>query len=105
MPKHQEYRGNRRNRRATVDSPLVPMHTCPGCGKQAFTSRKDAKAWAKRVHQGQQTREHQCRNQNEALLGNDTMPWHVTTMGSLATAAYKDWEASGRKPLAEWKED
>lgn len=92
MPKHQEYRGNRRNRRTVVDGPLVPMHTCSSCGKQAYQSRKDAQVMAKRMHQGQRVRFYTCRGRNTSEN------WHVTTMDAWATMRYKDYEASGRQP-------
>lgn len=99
MPKHQEYRGNRRNRRTTVDSPIVPMHTCSGCGKQAYLTRKDAKFMGRKMHQTQKIRLYQCRGRNT----NDN--WHVTTMGAWATMRYKDYEANGRKPYAVYEGD
>ena len=99
MPKHQEYRGNRRQRRTVVDSPMVPMHTCPSCGKQAYQTRKDAKYMGKKMHQGQKIRLHKCRN------GNTKENWHVTTMGAWATMRYKDYAASGQKPYEVWEED
>lgn len=89
MPKHQEYRGKRRNRRTTVDVPLVPLHTCSNCGKQAYMSRSDAKLWAKRLHQGKKVRYYLCRGRNTESY------WHVTTEGALETAAYKDYEWDG----------
>jgi hypothetical protein len=79
------------------------MHTCPYCGKQAYVTRKDAKYMAKRMHQGQTTRLHQCRDEREAR--NTSEHWHVTTMGAWATMRYKDYEASGRQPYAMLEED
>lgn len=96
MPKHTEYKGKRRNRRTTVDSPLVPVHTCEHCGKQAYVSRADARFRTKRLHQGKKPRLYECSD------GNRQAYWHVTTAGSHVTAAWKDYETSGRKPSAEW---
>lgn len=104
MPKRQQYRGDLNHRVLTVDSPFVPMHTCPACGKQAYTSRKDAKYMGKRLHQGKKIRVHTCRYERESQWNNQEH-WHVTTMGAWATMRFKDYNASGGKPYAEYKED
>ena len=82
-----------------MDRPMVPMHTCPSCGKQAYQTRKDAKYMGKKMHQGQKIRLYQCRSRNTKEN------WHVTTMGAWATMRYKDWEANGRQPYAVLEED
>jgi hypothetical protein len=96
MAKHQEYRGRNRNKRTTVDSPLVPTHTCPVCGKQAYVSKAHAKEWTKKIHQGQKMRYYRCRDERTEGL------WHATSMGAWATMRYKDWEANGQQPYEVW---
>lgn len=60
-----------------------PHSTCASCGKQAFSSRKHARAFARRVFPGAAMRAYRC----PGVPGN----WHVSSESALTAAAFKDY--------------
>ena len=61
-----------------------PLATCPGCGKQAYTSKGAAKAAARRLYPGVRMRAYQC-------TGTDW--WHLTSQDAAHTTRMRDWRA------------
>ena len=59
-----------------------PVDDCPDCGKRMYRSRAAADREARRVHPGQTMRVYPCGGF-----------FHLTSMGSLATEKYRDWQA------------
>lgn len=68
--------------------PGIPRTQCPGCGKQSFSSRKEAKTAAKILHPEKTMHAYLCRNSDQT-----PPPWHYTKMSAARTAAWKDYES------------
>ena len=63
-----------------------PLAACPGCGKQAFTSRKVARRAAPILYPGQRMRAYQC--------GETPGWWHLTSRPAAKAAYWRDQDAA-----------
>lgn len=73
------YRRNAvRRSQATQQKPLA---SCPVCGKQAYTSKANAKAGARRLYPGARMRAYPCPG---------TPWWHITSQDAEQTARMRE---------------
>lgn len=65
--------------RRSHTSQLLPVATCPDCGKRAYASKASAKNGARLLYPGQRMRVYKCGPW-----------WHITSQDAARTAEMKD---------------